>query len=420
MGAMASEITSLTIVYSIVYSGADQRKHQSSASLAFDWGIHRWPVNSPHKWPATRKMFPLDDVIMSWYNAVHHNNAQWATQRQEYRKDPKYHSLFMPSTFYCHIPQSQPLPFLILQSYFSTNAACTLSYYAIIFSIDAAFTLSYYAIIVFIDATFTLSYYAIIVFIDATFTLSYYAIIFSIDAAFTLSYYAIIVFIDATFTLSYYAIIVFIDATFTLSYYAIIVFIDATFTLSYYAIIFFHRRSLYPFLSREHFFHRRSLYPFLLCGHFFQKTQPLPFLIMRSFLVTIIAHKLAFAFCQLVIRMSIEKFGMLLKYSTNVCYNLPIYPIIFSQALFTELIQSPTKRVLMSYFCIANTVTRRQLILLVATNDANNYRHSSPSRLSAYSSGFVHNLGVHIWKFPIIYMDFICVQMCLSAKIVLL
>ena len=41
MGAMASQITSLTIVYSTVYSGADQRKHQSSASLAFVTGIHR-------------------------------------------------------------------------------------------------------------------------------------------------------------------------------------------------------------------------------------------------------------------------------------------------------------------------------------------------------------------------------------------
>ena len=61
-GAMVSQITSLTIVYSTVYSGADQRKHQSSASLAFVWVIHRSPVNSPHKWPVTRKMFPFDDV----------------------------------------------------------------------------------------------------------------------------------------------------------------------------------------------------------------------------------------------------------------------------------------------------------------------------------------------------------------------
>ena len=64
MGAIASQITSLTIVYSSVCLGADQRKHQSSASLAFVWGIHRWPVNSPHKWPVTRKILPFDDVIM--------------------------------------------------------------------------------------------------------------------------------------------------------------------------------------------------------------------------------------------------------------------------------------------------------------------------------------------------------------------
>ena len=65
MAPMASQITSLTVVYSIVYSDADQRKHQNSASLAFVWGIHRGPVNSSHKWPVTRKMFPFDDVIMS-------------------------------------------------------------------------------------------------------------------------------------------------------------------------------------------------------------------------------------------------------------------------------------------------------------------------------------------------------------------
>ena len=64
MGSMASQITSLTIVYSTVYSGADQRKHQSSASLAFVWGIHRRPVNSPHTWLITQKMFPFDEVIM--------------------------------------------------------------------------------------------------------------------------------------------------------------------------------------------------------------------------------------------------------------------------------------------------------------------------------------------------------------------
>ena len=71
MGTIASQITSLTIVYSTVYSDADQRKHQSSASLAFVWGIRRGPVNSPHKWPVTRNMFPLDDVIMAWKIFTH-------------------------------------------------------------------------------------------------------------------------------------------------------------------------------------------------------------------------------------------------------------------------------------------------------------------------------------------------------------
>ena len=68
MGAITSQITSLTIVYSTVDSGADQRKHQSSASLDFVRGIHRWPMNSLHKGPVTRKMFPFDDVIM---NRIH-------------------------------------------------------------------------------------------------------------------------------------------------------------------------------------------------------------------------------------------------------------------------------------------------------------------------------------------------------------
>ena len=70
MGTIASQIASLTIVYSTVYSDADQRKNQSSASLAFVRGIHRGPVNSAHKWPVARKMFPFDDVIMTYYKRV--------------------------------------------------------------------------------------------------------------------------------------------------------------------------------------------------------------------------------------------------------------------------------------------------------------------------------------------------------------
>ena len=87
MGAIASQITSLTIVYSTVYSDADKNKHQSSASLAFVQGIHRVPVNSPHKWPVTRKMFPFDDVIMGRSNATTH------TQRRQ--------AIIWTNPFYC-------------------------------------------------------------------------------------------------------------------------------------------------------------------------------------------------------------------------------------------------------------------------------------------------------------------------------
>ena len=65
MGSMASQITSLTIVYSTVHSGRDPRKHQRSASLAFVRGIHRRLVNSPHKWSVTLQICPFDDVIMT-------------------------------------------------------------------------------------------------------------------------------------------------------------------------------------------------------------------------------------------------------------------------------------------------------------------------------------------------------------------
>ena len=64
MGTIGYQITSLPIVYSTIYLDADQRRHQSSASLAFVRGTQRWSVNSPHKWPVTRKMFPFDYVIM--------------------------------------------------------------------------------------------------------------------------------------------------------------------------------------------------------------------------------------------------------------------------------------------------------------------------------------------------------------------
>ena len=76
MGTMVSQITSLMIVYLTVHSGSDQRKHQSSAALAFERVIHRSPVNSPHKWPVTRKMLPFDDVIMNISHDWSDNQSQ--------------------------------------------------------------------------------------------------------------------------------------------------------------------------------------------------------------------------------------------------------------------------------------------------------------------------------------------------------
>ena len=78
MGAMASQITSLTIVYSTVYSDADQGQHQNAASLAFVRGIHRWPVNSPHKWPVT---FPFGFHLMtsSWQS---YSEDSWLADKQ--------------------------------------------------------------------------------------------------------------------------------------------------------------------------------------------------------------------------------------------------------------------------------------------------------------------------------------------------
>ena len=70
MTTMASRITRVSIVYSTVCLGADQRKHQSSASLIFVRGIHRWPVV-----PLTLKIFPFDYVIMSL--PLHHYREGW-------------------------------------------------------------------------------------------------------------------------------------------------------------------------------------------------------------------------------------------------------------------------------------------------------------------------------------------------------
>ena len=64
MDTVASQIPSLTIVYSFVYSDADQKNIKAPRHWPLCGEIHRGPVNSPHKWPVTWKMFPFHDVIM--------------------------------------------------------------------------------------------------------------------------------------------------------------------------------------------------------------------------------------------------------------------------------------------------------------------------------------------------------------------
>ena len=66
MSAMESQITSLTIAYSSVYSRRRWKKTSKLRITGLVRGIDRWPVNSPHKGPVTRKVFPFEDVIMLW------------------------------------------------------------------------------------------------------------------------------------------------------------------------------------------------------------------------------------------------------------------------------------------------------------------------------------------------------------------
>ena len=73
MGTIASQITSLIWLFTQPFIQTQiKKKHQSSTSLAFVRGIHRRLVNSLHKWPVTRKMFPFDDIIMDTITVVYH------------------------------------------------------------------------------------------------------------------------------------------------------------------------------------------------------------------------------------------------------------------------------------------------------------------------------------------------------------
>ena len=130
MDTIGSQIISLPIVYSTVYSDADQRKYQSSASLAFVWGIHRGPVNSQHKWPVTRKMFPFDDVMMNviifWHSAlaVLYSKSVCGVKRciactEDVRAWRKVR-LLLPSSAYCteHDVYDAHNPYAVLSLYF--------------------------------------------------------------------------------------------------------------------------------------------------------------------------------------------------------------------------------------------------------------------------------------------------------------
>ena len=96
MSPMASQITGVSIVYSNVCLGSDQRKHQSSASLAFVKGSHRWPVNSPYKGQVTRNFFPFDDVSIfsdscrccgTTTNDSDRNFCRWSPSTNNWRKN---------------------------------------------------------------------------------------------------------------------------------------------------------------------------------------------------------------------------------------------------------------------------------------------------------------------------------------------
>ena len=129
MGAMASQSTGVSIIYSIVCFRRIPKKKQSSASLAFVRGIQRWPLNSAHKGKVTRKMFPFDDISMIM-------RFTWTTHISPSR--PTYHEYSgekLPYLFLWNILQTFPVmtisghqatcprrpPFLRMRYWFSTN-----------------------------------------------------------------------------------------------------------------------------------------------------------------------------------------------------------------------------------------------------------------------------------------------------------
>ena len=94
MSSMASQISGLSTVCSAACSGADQRKHQSSASLAFVSGIHRWPVDSPHRASNTENdsvWWSLHgDRISTYRSPINHGNTgEWSWDIQSVHSDSR-------------------------------------------------------------------------------------------------------------------------------------------------------------------------------------------------------------------------------------------------------------------------------------------------------------------------------------------
>ena len=97
MSAMASQITGVSIVYTAVCSGADQRKHQCSTLLGLVRRIHRWPI----KGPVTRKMFPFDEIIINTLFVLKqdpNHTRYWAANIQCRRKHTELNPYIVTST----------------------------------------------------------------------------------------------------------------------------------------------------------------------------------------------------------------------------------------------------------------------------------------------------------------------------------
>ena len=133
MGMMASQITSLTIVCPTINSCADQRKHQSSASLAFVLGIHRWPVNSLRKGPVTRKMFPFDDVIMIprtiYDECCARSRYVSRAGTSNYIPQKLWYVITCPCPWYLHLTQHSSYKTSILCQIYLTSKLCCVSHY---------------------------------------------------------------------------------------------------------------------------------------------------------------------------------------------------------------------------------------------------------------------------------------------------